>query len=527
MSTVKAEKVVKFKIQRFDPSKDEKPYFIEYEVPIVKGTTILDALIYIKQNLDSTLSMRYSCRMGICGSCAMIINGIPRLACETQVLQLGEDVVEIQPLSSFPHVRDLITDFKTFFAKHKKVKSFLIRKDVKEQFNPKAEYLQPKEKLKEILPYTRCITCGVCYASCPVIIKNEGFLGPEALAKAYRYISDSRDEGVEKRIPTLEEYPHGCWSCTTCSTCKLNCPKEVSGVDSVINIRSIMTEKGKIQPTLRDALESMYLHGNPWGRIRDKRSAWIQDQNLSIKDFSKGEKAELCWFVGCTPAYDPRVQQVAGALARILQKANTNFAVLGNEESCCGNEAYNVGEMGLFDELKEANLKLFEKYNIGRVITTSPHCYNAFRSRYGKISFEVQHYTQYLAELIEKGKLKFSRKVEKVVTYHDPCYLGKINEVYEAPRKVIESIPGVKFKELPRSRRMSLCCEGGGGLMWMDVPTPRLGEFRVKEAIEVGAEVILVSCPFCMINLEDAVKTTGNEDKIKVLDVAEFLLEEI
>lgn len=355
-----------------------------------------------------------------------------------------------------------------------------------------------------------CIQCGACTGGCPVSLKSKlnvrRLMHNIALSKSLV-------------IPTENEL----WSCTTCSTCEVCCPKKLSPVDVIIEVRGVVVEGGQIAPTIRDALEGVYKHGNPWGWIRSKRSEWAQ--GLKIKHVSEG--AELLYFVGCMPSYDSRVQEVAKALVRCFNKANVDFGILGNEESCCGNEVYGMGEKGLFELLVEDNLKLFEKYDINRMVTTSPHCYNAFKNRYGKTSFEVQHYTQYVADLIEKEKLTLSKEVKKVITYHDPCFLGKRNNVYDEPRKIIESIPGVNFVELDRSRERSLCCEGGGGRIWFDIPGERLAEIRVRDAVDVGAEILATACPFCLSTLEDAVKTTGCEGSIKVMDIAELVSEAI
>ncbi|RLI17901.1 hypothetical protein DRO54_10840, partial [Candidatus Bathyarchaeota archaeon] len=184
---------------------------------------------------------------------------------------------------------------------------------------------------------------------------------------------------------------------------------------------------------------------------------------------------------------------------------------------------YNLGEIGLFEFLVEENISLFEKYKFERIFTTSPHCFYAFNNRYNP-RVEALHYTQLFSELLDSGKLKFNRKIEGIATYHDPCYLGKRSKIYEEPRKILENIPGLKLVEMGRSRNTSLCCEGGGGRMWMDIPGTRLAEIRVQEALETGANILVTACPFCLLNLEDAVKTTGNEDKLQVLDVAELVI---
>ncbi len=308
------------------------------------------------------------------------------------------------------------------------------------------------------------------------------------------------------------------WSCTTCATCGIRCPKEINPYEFLIDIRSLAVEEGKIAPTIRDALESIFKNGNPWGRIRSKRSEWAE--GLDIKPFS--QETEILYFVGCTSAYDPRVQEVSKSLAECFQKAGVNFGTLGNEESCSGSEVYGMGEKGLFEFLVEGNMKIFEKHEVKRVVTGCPHSYHAFKNRYGQTSFEVQHHSQLLASLVEDEKLSFSRKVNKKVIYHDPCFLGKQNGVYDEPRKVIESIPGVELVEFDRSRARSLCCEGGGGRMWIDIPGERLAEVRVRDAVESGAEILSVACPFCLLTLEDAVKTAGYEGKIELMDIAEL-----
>jgi Fe-S oxidoreductase len=300
-------------------------------------------------------------------------------------------------------------------------------------------------------------------------------------------------------------------------------------MDVVICIRNIVVDEGRIAPRIRDVFESVRIHGNPWRRIKRERSEWAQ--GLKVKHISEG--AEFLYFVGCTPSYDPRVQKVARAMVNCFNSAGVNFWTLGNEENCCGNEIYGMGEKVLFDFIVNENMKTFEKYGVKHVVTTSPHCYDAFKNKYGKTGFEVQHYTQFIASLIEKEKIRFKMELNKTVTYHDPCFLGKMNDVYDEPRKIIESIPGVKFIELDRSREKGICCEGGGGRMWMDVSAPqpirmeRSSETRIKEAVDAGAEILATACPFCILTLEDAVKTTKNEGLIQVMDIAELVSEAI
>ena len=367
-----------------------------------------------------------------------------------------------------------------------------------------AQELAQKHKLLE------CIQCGMCTGSCPVARK--------ANLNVRRYMREVATSGKLTVHPANE-----LWSCTTCATCAIRCPKDLVPYDFLVDIRSQVIEEGQIATSLRDSLESVYKNGNPWGRIRPKRSEWAQ--GLNLKPASQG--VEILYFVGCTPAYDTRVQEVARSLVKCFEKAGLQFGTLGDEENCCGNEVYGIGEKGLFEFLVEENVKLFNKYNIKQLVTSCPHSYHSFKNRYGQTSFNVMHSTQLLADVISKGKLAFSKEVKKTVIYHDPCFLGKQNGVYDEPRKVVESIPGVKLLEFERSRERSLCCEGGGGRMWVDIPGERLAEARVKNAAEAGAEIVATACPFCLLTFEDAVKTTGLEGKIQILDIAELVSQAI
>lgn len=364
------------------------------------------------------------------------------------------------------------------------------------------------------LNYNVCMQCGECTGSCPVFPKSK--LNPRRLMLETTYMITPLTLSPQLDIYERSEV----WDCTTCSTCSSRCPRDVKPMDVLIGLRSLFVEEGRVPSTLGDALEGVYKYGNPWGLSRSTRSEWAQD--LQVKHASEDEKTDLLYFVGCAAAYDSRAQEVARALAKNLTTLGIDFSILGNKENCCGNEIYSLGEKGLFEELVDKNLALFDRYGVNQIITTSPHCFHAFKNRYGK-ELEAQHYTQYFADLIDKGKLEFSGKFEKVVTYQDPCFLGKHNTIYDEPRKIIESIPSVKFSELTMSRRRSICCEGGGGRMWHDIPGERLAEIRIKEALDVGAEVLAVACPFCLLTFDDAAKTTGTEDKIQIMDLMEIL----
>jgi Fe-S oxidoreductase len=314
------------------------------------------------------------------------------------------------------------------------------------------------------------------------------------------------------------------WACTTCGTCSLRCPAGVKNVELIMGIRNFLANRGEVPSTIRDALENTLLHGNPWGRFRDRRADWAKD--LGVKIFGQ-ETSETLFFVGCAPSYDPRVQAVSTALVKIFQKAGLDFGILGKKESCCGNEIRRMGEQTLFRKLAKDNSALFKKLGVKRIITISPHCFNAFKNEYPDMDIPVQHYTQVLANLIEMGKLKISKELDIPTTYQDPCFLGKQNLIFDEPRRILTSIPGLDFREMDRTKQRSLCCEGGGGRMWTEVGTEgkRNGEIRIREAIGLGAKVIATACPFCLLTLEDASKTSGLASEIMVKDIAELVVE--
>ncbi|MCL6577802.1 MAG: succinate dehydrogenase iron-sulfur subunit [Candidatus Bathyarchaeota archaeon] len=521
MST-KVEKIVEFKISRYDPE-SKRRYVSTYKVPIRKGTTILDALLYIKDNLDETLAFRQSCRMGICGDCAVNINGKPMLACYTQVLHLNADSLTIEPLSNLPVIKDLVVDIQPFFEKYKKIRTVLIKPE--ETFKQPSEFAQTPEELKKFWDLTLCIKCSICYSACPAAI-DERFLGPTALTANYRFLTDSRDNGLDERLKPMAD---NVWLCTQCNSCTLFCPKLVSCANAILDDHCFLVEAGNIPRTVKDVLESVYKYHNPMGTHQSKRMDWAE--GLNVKTFPDVSKADVLLFTCCSTTFDIRNREIAKAMAQILNSLGVNYATLGTEEWCCGDHMLRMGEKGLFEELAIHNIDMFKKFNAEKIITLSPHCYNTFKNDkpYADEKLNVQHYTQYLADAIRQGKIKPTKSVRKKVAYHDPCFLGKRNEVYDAPREILKAINGLELIEMKRTRQSSFCCGGGAGRVWTEeAPSEkRPCVDRVKEALELGVDVIAVACPFCVTTLEDAVKVLDVENKIAVKDVIELLKEAI
>jgi Fe-S oxidoreductase len=287
-----------------------------------------------------------------------------------------------------------------------------------------------------------------------------------------------------------------------------------------------MVEMGSMPASLKVPLGSLASRGNPWGGEREDRARWAE--GLDVPAYGKG--TEFLYFPCCTPAYDPRNQKVAKATARLLGEAGVNFGILGAQENCCGDAVRKLGDEALFDRLAAANIRTFQDQGVRRIIASSPHCYNAFTKDYPSLGgeFQVFHVSQFFEGLLKEGRLKPRHEVNRRVTYHDPCYLGRHNGIYEGPRRVLSAIPGLELVEMPRNRENSLCCGGGGGGIWMEVPAEeRFSVLRVEEAVATGAQVLAAACPYCISMFEDAIKTTGKSDEIQVMDISELLLEAV
>ncbi len=375
--------------------------------------------------------------------------------------------------------------------------------------------MSEEERLAHIVRSTLypCIQCGKCTGSCPISTISPHFNIRRIL---YEMINTEGEEVAHKKEMI--------WDCSTCTTCVTRCPKQVDPADLVISVRSVLVEDGQVPPKIRDVLKSISIRGNPWNIGQEKRSEWAE--GLDIKSIAD---AEVLYYVGCTPAFDPRLQKLAKALAKALKKADVNFGTLGNDEICCGNEIKRMGDIWSFDALKEMNMDLFNQFPIKQIITTSPHCYNTFKNEYNELKVEVSHYTQFLSELIKKKKLSFSRELNKTVTYHDPCFLGRQNQLFDEPRHILTSMPGINLVEMDRIRERALCCEGGGGRMWIEAheTMKRTATVRVQEALDSGAEILATACPFCLLTLEDAVKSGELEEKIQVRDIVELVAQAI
>ncbi len=364
-----------------------------------------------------------------------------------------------------------------------------------------------------------CYQCAKCVPVCPVDIVGD--YGPR---KLYR----KAQAGIDwTQGPDL-------WLCTTCANCLRVCPKEVDMVQIMPAVREQALLAGNNVPAeLQEALENTFRYGNPLGQPARKREAWVKKAGVPVPLLPKEKRpVEWLWWVECYPSYHPRGIDASIALAKIFNALEVDFAILGREEKCAGDSQRLAGERGLFEMLAEQNIATLSKYEFQRIVVTDPHALNAFRKHYPKYGgeYEVWHYTQLLAQHLGKLKELMTKPLNRKVTFHDPCYLGRHNGEYEAPRQLIQALPGVEFVEMWRCRENGYCCGGGGGGMWLDgyvvnYQNRRLSEQRVLEAIATGADTLVVVCPYEVSRFEDAVKSTGNEGKLEVRDVVELIVE--
>ncbi|MFC1999980.1 (Fe-S)-binding protein [Chloroflexota bacterium] len=297
-------------------------------------------------------------------------------------------------------------------------------------------------------------------------------------------------------------------------------------IDVMKALRSIVVEYGAgyCPESLRVTMKNIAGVGNPQGEPPERRPEWAKD--LEVKTFTKG--TDVLYFSCCVPAYDPSMKRVAEATASILKKAGVDFGILVTGESCCGESVRKAGNESLFGTLAQGNIATFVEHGVDKIVVTSPHCYHTFKNEYPQLggSFQVVHYTQYLAELIREGRLKPTKQLDLRVTYHDPCYLGRHNNVYDEPREILRSISGVELVEMADYGESSLCCGGGGGRIWQEaVKGERLSDLRVEQAAGTGASVLAAACPYCMLNFLDSVLTLGENDNLQVKDISELLLE--
>jgi len=358
-----------------------------------------------------------------------------------------------------------------------------------------------------------CYQCGKCETVCPWNQVRRFFI---------RRLMHQAQFGL---VPFESE---DLWLCTTCRKCVEQCPRGVKIIDVMRSMRRILVPDGVVPaslPNLRSAMTSIASVGNPFRQEKD-RAEWAEV--LSIKPFTEG--TDILYFPCCYPSYEPRLKKVSQATAQILSQVGVDFGLLGSKENCCGESVRSAGNEDLFKRLARENIKAFIDHGVKKILTTSPHCYHTFRNEYSefKVTFEVFHISQYLFKLMEEGRLEMKGEYKKRVTYHDPCYLGRHNGIYDEPREVLKKIPGLELVEMANSREDSLCCGMGGGRVWMETAKgERFSDLRLQQALDVGAEVLVTSCPYCINQFEDSKSLLKESEGLEIKDISEIILEVI
>jgi len=394
---------------------------------------------------------------------------------------------------------------------------------------------------KDLEESDACVRCGRCHENCPATSTGKP-LSPRTIVQKIRAQMESETVGLpwfpnNTKSSSADPTPilgqnisqDEIWSCTTCGACHYQCPIFVEPMSKIIDLRrhTVMVQ-GKMPETAQVAMVSLQKRGHPWSGTPHMRNAWFKD--LGLKELSKSGPPEgnstLLFWTGCSGALVDRNILVSQAVARILQSAGVEFYVLGNEESCCGDPARRIGNEYLFQTLAKKNIKVLQYYQVKTIVTTCPHCFNTLKNEYPDFGgdFEVIHHTQFIANLLAEGRLKLSPSVVGSLTFHDPCYLGRHNDIYEPPRSVARAVGSSHLLEMARSRERSFCCGGGGGRAWMEESIgTRINQVRTREALATGASVVGTACPFCLQMFEDGIKALDATEKIKALDLAELV----
>ena len=360
--------------------------------------------------------------------------------------------------------------------------------------------------------FKRCFQCGLCDTVCPWN-RVRSFSMRKLVREATFGLTEIESEDI--------------WRCTTCGRCPQQCPRDVKQIESGVSLRRVATEYGvfpaPVKP-IRTINAGLVAQGNPFGEDREKRAAWAE--GLSVKPFTEG--MEILYFPGCYLSYDPRLKKVAKATANILNSAGVDFGILGSKENCCGESIRKTGDEELFKRLAKENIKTFIDNGVKKILVSSPHCYHTFTNEYPefRVNFEVVHISQYLFELLNEGRLQLKNDYGKRVTYHDPCYLGRHNGIFDEPRGVLQKVPGLELNEMTESRSDSLCCGGGGGRVWMETHKgERFCDLRIDQALGLESQVLATACPYCITMLEDSRITMGVDEKIEIKDITEIIHE--
>jgi Fe-S oxidoreductase len=429
--------------------------------------------------------------------------------------------IAIIPYSYFIHL--ITTPLNIFFAK------LTPRGEI-----PKIENIEAAESLgvsrleefswKRRLDFDACLECGRCQDACPAWLAGTALNPKQIIVKLKRHLHAQLPGPIHGALIKAEEL----WACTTCMACVQECPAFIDIVDTIIDLRRYLAlSEGALPSTAPQSLQNIQRAGNPWGLPAGERLAWAQ--GLDVPLLEPGREVEYLYWVGCSASYDRRNQSIARSVVKILKAAGVSFAVM-QEERCHAEVGRRLGEEYLYQTVQHETVAALNRYRVRKVITHCPHCFNTIKNEFPQFggTYDVVHHSVLIRELLAAGRVRPMRPLDATVAFHDSCYLGRYNGIMEAPREVVRAVPGLRVVEMPRNRERGLCCGGGGGHMWMEVPAKkRVNIIRVEEALATEATVVGTACPFCLAMIDLGRKVKGAEDRLQVKDISELVAESL
>jgi Fe-S oxidoreductase len=390
---------------------------------------------------------------------------------------------------------------------------------------------------KHLLDLYACTECGRCTENCPASSSGKHLKPEEVIQHLKKHLFASANHLLAEKAGETQEEAEGqnmigevvteeeIWDCTNCMACMEICPVSIEHVNKIDDMRRyLVLMESKFPAALQTAFRNMENNSNPWGIGAHTRSDWTKD--LGIKTLAEDPNVEYLFYVGCAGSFDDRGKKVSLSFANILKAAGVSFGILGTEEGCCGDSAMRGGNEYLYQIIAQANIETMNGYGVKKILTTCPHGYNTIKKDYPQFggNYEVYHHTEFIADLIAQGKINMKKPLEGLFTYHDSCFLGRYNEIYDQPRKILRAVPGIKLKEMERNHARSFCCGAGGARMWMEEDVgERINDLRTDQAIAAKADTVAVGCPFCLTMLTDGIKDRKREESMTSLDIAEIV----